>query len=144
MPIPPLRNDGFLPSGLQLTDLNELEDRFGGSTTRRKDLFIRLRLFVELARHCGALRLFVNGSFVTAKTEPNDVDVVVWIGAKYLDLLANDDGEAILLEQMADSGEPQEVFLVDSEQKWNGWLEFFSQVCEHTNKQKGLVEVKLV
>lgn len=143
MPIPSLRYDGILPPGLYLADLNEIKDRFGINSPRRKNLFAQLRLFVDLARHCGALRMLVNGSFVTAKAEPNDVDVVIWLGANYLDLLANDDGEAILLEQMVDSGEPREIFIVDSEQKWNGWIEFFSQVRGYNNKQKGLVEVKL-
>jgi hypothetical protein len=143
MPIPPLLYDGFLPPGLHLAEMDEIEDRFGKSTSRRKALFNQLRLFTELARHCGAVRMFVNGSFVTAKAEPNDVDVVIWIGAEYFERLTHDDGEAILLEEMVDRGEPQEVFLVDAEQKWNGWIEFFSQVRGYSGKYKGIVEIKL-
>jgi hypothetical protein len=39
-----------------------------------------LRWLVDLARRAGALRLTVNGSFVTDRAEPNDVDCVLLIG----------------------------------------------------------------
>ncbi len=143
MPIPPLQYDGFLPPGLHLAEIDEIEDRFGKNTSRRKDLFVRLRLFVELARHCGALRMFVNGSFVTAKAEPDDVDVVIWVSGKYYELIEQEDKEAIRLEEMFVKRDPKEPFLVDTAQEWSGWIEFFSRVRGHLNKRKGLVEVKL-
>ena len=37
---------------------------------------LRLSYFLQLARAAGALHFFVNGSFVTAKPEPGDVDAV--------------------------------------------------------------------
>ena len=39
-----------------------------------------LRWLVELARRAGVRRIVVNGSFVTDKLEPNDVDCVLLIG----------------------------------------------------------------
>jgi hypothetical protein len=39
-----------------------------------------LRWLVDLARRAGVLRIIVNGSFVTDKLEPNDVDCVLLIG----------------------------------------------------------------
>jgi hypothetical protein len=143
MPIPPLQKDGLLPPGLYLADTNEIEEHFGKSTPRRHELFERLILFVELARHCGALRMFVNGSFVTANPEPGDEDVVIWLGTKYFDLLEQADREASLLEEMFDSREPKEAFFVNAEWKWEGWIEFFSRVRGNLSKRKGLVEVKL-
>ncbi|MFQ5628776.1 MAG: hypothetical protein ACE5I1_08450, partial [bacterium] len=71
--------------------MDEIEILFGKSTQRRKELFQWLQNFVELAKHCGALRILVDGSFVTAKPEPKDVDVVIWLGAKYLSLLDQED-----------------------------------------------------
>jgi hypothetical protein len=38
---------------------------------------------VDLARRVGVHRLVVNGSFVTDKWEPNDVDCVLLIGPDY-------------------------------------------------------------
>ncbi len=145
MPIPPLQEDGLLPPGLYVADMDQIAERFGKSTPRRQELFERLRMFVELAQHCGALRMFVNGSFVTAKPEPGDVDVVIWLGTKYLELLEQNDESAIRLEEMFDTRQPKEAFWVDTEQKWSGWVEFFSRARGHLHlrKQKGLVEVKL-
>lgn len=144
MPIPPLQEDGFLPPGLYLAEMSEIENRFGGSTLRRRELFGRLRLFVELAQHCGALRMFVNGSFVTAKSEPGDVDVVIWMDKKYFALLKQADPKAIRLEEVLDTRKPDEAFSVFEEVDWDDWINFFSLIREYPNKHKGLVEVKLV
>ena len=38
---------------------------------------------VELARRAGVRRIIVNGSFVTDKLEPNDVDCVLLIGVGF-------------------------------------------------------------
>jgi hypothetical protein len=75
--IPQFLENGFLPAGLYSADRIEVEKRFGKNTPQRRKLFERLKLFVEMARHCGALKLLINGSFVTAKGDPNDVDVVI-------------------------------------------------------------------
>jgi len=45
MPIPSLLENDLLPSGLHLTDMNEIAERFGQSTAKRKALFERLRVF---------------------------------------------------------------------------------------------------
>ncbi len=100
MPIPPLNEDGLLPLGLHLAEMNEIAERFGMSTPRRQMLFERLRMFVDLAQHCGALRMFVNGSYVTGKPEPGDVDVVIWLGTHFRELLLQRDWQALLLKQM--------------------------------------------
>lgn len=42
-----------------------------------------LRWLVDLARRAGALRIIVDGSFVTDVYEPNDVDSILLIGAGY-------------------------------------------------------------
>ena len=51
-----------------------------------------LRWMVELAWQAGVLRIVVNGSFVTDKWEPNDVDCVLLIDDNYSrDALANEE-----------------------------------------------------
>ncbi len=143
MPIPPFNEYGLLPLGLHLAEMNEIVERFGTGTPRRQMPFERLRVFIDLAQHCGALRMFVNGSYVTAKPEPGDVDVVIWLGAKFLDLLEHGDRLAIHLEEIFDTREPEEAFSVYEEIDWNAWIDFFSCLREEPNKRKGLVEVKL-
>ncbi|MFG0254816.1 MAG: DUF6932 family protein [Rhodopirellula sp. JB053] len=75
--IPDFRDDGYLPEGLHLATEAEVTFRFGSDTPRRKRLALRLRRWIDLARAVSARRLFVDGSFVTSKSKPNDVDAVI-------------------------------------------------------------------
>jgi hypothetical protein len=143
MSIPALQENGFLPPGLYLADLDEIRDRFGRTSERRRMLFNRLQMFVGAVRHVEALRMFVAGSYVTAKTNPRDVDVVIWVGERFLELLELEDKQALDLELMFLTREPKEAFAVFDEDGWNAWLDFFSSVRYREGEQKGVVEVKL-
>ena len=79
MPIPPLNANGLLPAGVHLTTLDEIRDRFGvfRGTDRRPALFARLLEFVSSMRRSDLFEaLVVDGSFVTAKADPNDIDAI--------------------------------------------------------------------
>jgi hypothetical protein len=100
-------------------------------------------MFVEVARHCSALRIFVNGSFVTAKLEPGDVDVVIWLGDRFRELLLAGDSRALLLKQIFLTRQPEEAFPVTDQEQWDEWIEFFSLLKKDRRKRKGLIEVQL-
>jgi len=51
--------------------------RFGSSTPRRRRLALRMRRWIELTRAVRGRRLLIDGSFVTEKREPNDIDAVI-------------------------------------------------------------------
>ncbi len=142
MPIPPFLENGFLPEGLHSSDLAEVEERFGKTAPRRKKLFERLKLFVELANHCGAIKMLIDGSFVTAKPEPGDVDVVIRLTQPHEELLAQQDAQAQELERMFESREPKEAFAAYYEDRWEDWVKFFSKVKGSSTLCKGLVEIK--
>ncbi len=73
---PPLNDAGDLPPGLHLATLAEVIERFGKSTPRRATVARRLGRIYALVRATGHLaRFIIFGSFVTARTEPNDVDI---------------------------------------------------------------------
>jgi hypothetical protein len=57
--------------------------RFGQESELRQVQMESLRWLVELARRAGVKRIVVNGSFVTDKLEPNDVDCVLLIGPDF-------------------------------------------------------------
>ncbi len=78
--IPPFNDDGYLPPGIHPATLEEIAARFGAESEVRQVQMQSLRWLVDLARRAGAERLVVNGSFVTDKLEPNDVDCVLLIG----------------------------------------------------------------
>ena len=61
----------------QLT-LEEIRQRHGSSTPRRQFLFARLQTIAQLLGETGQLRrLYLLGSFTTAKLMPNDLDCLV-------------------------------------------------------------------
>ncbi len=141
--IPDFRDDGYLPEGLHLATEAEITFRFGTSTTRRRRLALRLRRWIELSRSVGAKRLFVDGSFVTAKPEPNDVDAVVWLGNDFVDRVSRGDMEAFELEMMLLTRQPEEIFAAEGRRDWDDWVEFFSRTREADGRRKGNVEVEL-
>jgi hypothetical protein len=99
---------------------------------------------VDLGRAIGALRLLIDGSFVTAKLEPEDVDAVMLLPHRFHELIEQGIEEAIELEQMFLTRQPAELFPAESEDVWNEWCEFFSRTREPDRRRKGLVEIQLI
>lgn len=64
---------GRLPEGEHAASWEDLVDRFGW-TARRRQLLDGLADAVELLTAAGCQRLWLNGSFVTAKDDPADFD----------------------------------------------------------------------
>jgi len=141
--IPAFRDDGYLPEGLHLSTEAEVTFRFGTSTHQRQRLALRLRRWIALSRLVHAKRLFVDGSFVTAKPEPNDVDAVVWIPNDFTDRVERGDLEAIELETMLLTRRPEEIFAAEDSRDWSEWVEFFSRTREADGRRKGIVEIGL-
>ena len=80
MPIPELNENGFLPEGVHEASLEEVRERFGRfqRTDRRPALFAKLSLFLAEVRASGlVVAVILDGSFVTAKDEPSDIDLIL-------------------------------------------------------------------
>lgn len=80
---PDCNDNGYLPPGVHRANLEEIATRFGQQSEVRQAQMESLRWLVELARRAGVRRIVVNGSFVTDKLEPNDVDCVLLIGPDF-------------------------------------------------------------
>jgi hypothetical protein len=78
--IPAFDDDGYQPRGIHPATIEEIAARFGQESEMRRVQMESLVWLIELARRSGVLRIVVNGSFVTDKLEPNDVDCVLLIG----------------------------------------------------------------
>ena len=81
--LPPFDEFGYLPPGIHACGVQELIVRFGNGSPEREVETQELIDFFAWARNAGIQRVIVNGSYVTAKTAPNDVDIVVLPGADY-------------------------------------------------------------
>ena len=79
MPIPPLNADGLLPFGIHDATQDEIRECFGvfQQSDRRPRLFAKLAELIDAMR-AGELfeSLLIDGSFVTAKFAPNDIDLI--------------------------------------------------------------------
>ncbi len=141
--IPDFRQDGYLPEGLHLASEAEVTFRFGSSNRVRRRLVIRVRRWIELAREINAERLLIDGSFITAKAEPNDVDAVIRLPSDFEEQVRQGLEAAIELEAVLLTRRPEELFAAEDEFDWNDWIEFFSRTREADGRRKGLVEIAL-
>jgi hypothetical protein len=83
MMLPPFDDFGNLPAGIHPCSPAELAARFGSGSEEREAEISELSHFIEAAKAAGVRCLLVNGSFVTGKLAPNDVDVVFLPGPDY-------------------------------------------------------------
>ena len=80
MLIPPFDQHGLLPEGIHDCNLDEIKARFGSfqGSDRRPKLLQKLEALVTEVRSARLARcLLVDGSFATAKPDPNDIDLVL-------------------------------------------------------------------
>ena len=83
--IPPLE-DGVLPEGVHDCTIEEVDAMFGrvqkSSRRIRRLLMEKLRAFLQDARRAGIVNaVVIGGSFVTAREEPEDIDLVIVLPA---------------------------------------------------------------
>lgn len=88
-------------------------------------------------------RLLIDGSFVTAKQEPDDVDAVILLPKDFQRQVERGIEAALDLEQMLLTRSPEELFAAEDEADWDAWIEFFGGTREMNRRRKGLVEVQL-
>lgn len=71
--IPEFDDNGNLPPGIYEVSLQDIEKHFTW-TDRRKKLFEGLRAAIENLTGANVKRVWIDGSFVTSKDDPNDID----------------------------------------------------------------------
>ena len=136
MAIPDLDEHGLLPAGVHDCSVDEIVGMFGWNPHRR-DLVRRLsRFLAREIRHRFSEPVYVDGSFVTDKETPDDVDVV-------LDMrCAADDRQFLAFKIMtAERDRFRRVYSVDF---WinlpdeNDFSDFFQYLGVKTARYKGL------
>ena len=131
--------DGRLPPGNHLATVEEIVARFCSSSPRRAALEEPLRLLAEVAVDAKAAHLYLNGSFVTDKESPGDIDAV---------LILPDDFDpkgphAARIRHLhrAYGLDIERVRAGDTEERDHLLVSFFG--TDRDGVRKGLVEVKL-
>ena len=84
--IPPFNENGCLPDGLHDCTLQQAAERFGAfqNSARRPELWARFTEFMREATACQLMEaVLLDGSFVTTKPDPNDLDLVLVVAASH-------------------------------------------------------------
>jgi hypothetical protein len=138
---PRFDDDGYIPPIETCTEAEVV--RWFGFGPRREELLERIRNWIILGRAVKARRLLLDGSFVTAKKEPRDVDAVVLLPDDFGDQVRSGKAEALELSDILLTREPEELFAAEDEEDWWSWVEFFGRTREPNRRRKGLIEVTL-
>lgn len=72
--IPKFNKDGNLPSGIHEATLEEIEKRFAVNYIR-KEHFHHLKILINDLKSIKCNTIYIDGSFITEKILPNDIDV---------------------------------------------------------------------
>ena len=148
MPIPALNAEGFLPAGIFDCSLPDVRERFGsfqGSDTRPR-LFKRLEeMVVAMQRSTLFEVLLLDGSFVTGKPAPNDIDLVAVLRPGHdfeRDLPMSE--YAVVSRAMLRRRFGFDVVVAERDsQLYRTYVEFFSLVRENPEARKGLLRLTL-
>lgn len=141
MGIPKLGKDGTLPRGVHRATLSDVWAAFGGKTAWRVVLMMALETAVKRAWNAGVTRILVDGSFVTAKKEPRDVDLVFRVDDEFARRLRRRDRDARWIAARAKEARPKtlDAFLAVDDAEWGSWERLFEQ--DVWTGWKSLVEV---
>jgi len=144
MTFPDFNENGDLPVGIYPATLQEVLEHFGNGSLQRQLVAGRLAKIYRLAKSTNQLaRFIIYGSFVTGKTNPNDVDIFLVMDDNFDKYRFQSDVRGIFehLETETDIGASifwmlESSVLVDEKIFIDGW-----QVKRGGKTQRGIVEV---
>ena len=146
--IPPFNQDGFLPEGIYDCTMEEAAERFGAFQTsdRRPQLRAKLIEFLGEARASAFVEaVLIDGSFVTSKPDPNDIDIVLVVAANYD--FAKDLPPALynlLAQHRVRTRFGFDIVVVkNGSENLKQAVAFFQQVKQRPGLKKGILRIKL-
>ncbi len=138
--IPKFNEDGYLPKGIHKATLNEIKQRFGSSSAKRKELFEGLQSLVQLLRkYKGNIKRFLlNGSYVSSGESPKDLDCILIVKRDF-DFSSPGIDELRAAKRLF--GVHLFTFTEEDTSRYRRLIDFFGH--DRGQKPKGLVEVRL-
>ena len=146
MAIPDLNAHGLLPPGIHECTLDELADRFSGEGfgSPRHKLVLRLRAFLAEVRKTRFVAwVAVDGSFVTAKAQPGDIDLVLVLRSDFDPAFTPSPHEESVLSHrwVARKFEFDSFWAVEGTPLFDKQIAFFQKVKHHADLTKGILKV---
>lgn len=146
--IPDLDENGKLPAGIYTCGLEEVENRFVYNQTR-KAIFGGLQKLIAVLRSVSCGAIYLDGSFVTSKNRPGDVDVC-WQEATGTNYDYEYKNAPILNPTPINRKYHKEVFKADifpadiiESQSKKYFIDFF-QEDKDTGQKKGILKIDLL
>jgi hypothetical protein len=144
MALPDFRDDGWMPTGHHTATWDEVVDRFGGATGSRRALLTeRLRKLRDDLRACNVTGIIVlDGSYISAKSEPGDFDVLLIAPA---DIQVRKDANpslAVILDAEIAERNGYPLFFIPEDSPVREMLRGLWDISK-TGVPKGVVEVEL-
>jgi hypothetical protein len=140
--IPPFKKNGYLPVGIYLSTWEEISSRYG-ITDWRRQLLTGLSAAIDELRAAGCRRVYIDGSFVTAKEHPGDFDAC-WDEAGVNTALLHPS----LVEETFDVGAQKtryggELYAVNMRDvgRYDNALDYFQR--DSKGRQKGIIAIDL-
>lgn len=145
-----LNSNGVLDVGIHDATVDEIGETFGKfqKTSKRQSLFSELKKLVEqLQSHEFVKHILVDGSFVTSKDVPGDIDLIIGVSKDIFDRLEIEDIKPIeynvVSARRLRKRYPFDVYVspIGSE-SYESYLKFFANL-KGAEEKKGLVRIKL-
>ncbi len=148
MPIPSLDQDGYLPLGIHDCSLQEVQNAFGlfRQSDHRVKLFSRLQSYIQDLKSADIVhQVYIDGSFVTSKPEPGDIDLIAVTAA---DFTMPESLSPVMYNSLS-ARMVKKTYRFDMVLVPNGgvvlakWLDFFQEVKNVSGRRKGILRVSL-
>jgi hypothetical protein len=148
MAIPELNPDGLLPEEIHDSTLGEAQARFGGfqGSDRRPQLWAKLGDFLRDVQACRLVEgVLVDGSFVTGRPDPNDIDLILVVPAAhdfFADLRPLEYN--VLSKRRVSQRYRFDVLVARAgSEEYRRYVAFFQQVPFEPEKKKGIIRLGL-
>ncbi len=146
MALPVFNETGDLPPGVHDASLDEVVERFGSTQGLRHLCTQRLQHVYSLAQRTAYLQRFIIfGSYITAKPEPNDVDVILVMDDGFRLEACIPEARALFDHAVAQARYGVSVFWIRPGLLFGGDIEGFitSWQRKRDGGRRGIVEVRL-
>jgi len=148
MPIPPLNTNGLLREGIHDCALEEIGARFGSfrASDRRPKLWASFQAFIGELKAAGlGLTILVNGSFVTAKPDPEDIDLILVLpaGHDFSQDMPLAQYNVLSAQRVRRRHKLDLMVACAGSDQYRRYLRLFQQVRLEPDKTKGILRIKL-
>jgi isocitrate/isopropylmalate dehydrogenase len=148
MPIPDFDSHGLLPVGVHECSPEEVQSRFGTfqESDRRPKLIGKLKELISEAKKSGfAVAILVDGSFVTAVADPNDIDLVLVL-PKTFDVASDlrpADYNLVSRKRVQKRFGFDIVVVRENTEEFEAAVDFFTQVRNRPYLRKGILRISI-